>query len=70
MGGMMGAPAGTPPHWVAYFSVADADAAAAAATAGGGAVLGDPHDTPFGRMVFLTDLNGAVFAVVGPVAPT
>jgi predicted enzyme related to lactoylglutathione lyase len=67
MGGMMGAPAGTPAHWVAYFSVADADAATAAATAGGGSVLSGPVDTPYGRMAFLTDLNGAVFAVMGPV---
>ncbi|MDQ2791473.1 MAG: VOC family protein [Pseudonocardiales bacterium] len=68
MGGMMGAPAGTPAHWVAYFSVADADAAVAAATAGGGSVLGGPDDTPYGRIAFLTDPNGAVFAVMGPVA--
>lgn len=31
MGGMFGAPDGTPSHWLAYFNVADADAAAAAA---------------------------------------
>jgi uncharacterized protein len=69
MGGMMGAPEGTPAHWVAYFAVADADAAVAAATAGGGSVLGGPDDTPFGRMAFLTDPDGAVFAIAGP-APT
>jgi uncharacterized protein len=65
MGGMMGAPAGTPSHWVAYFAVADVDAAVAAATAGGGALLGDPMDTSFGRMAFLTDPDGAVFALAG-----
>ena len=70
MGPMMGAPAGTPAHWLTYFSVADADAAAAAATAGGGSVLGGPDDTPYGRMALLTDRNGAVFAVMGPVSPT
>ncbi|MGB8963859.1 MAG: VOC family protein [Pseudonocardiaceae bacterium] len=70
MGAMMGAPAGTPAHWVTYFSVADADAAVAAATAGGGSVLSGPDDTPYGRMAFLTDPNGAVFAVMGPVSPT
>ncbi|PZS24296.1 MAG: hypothetical protein DLM62_10440 [Pseudonocardiales bacterium] len=68
MGGMMGAPAGTPAHWVGYFSVADADAAVTAATAGGGSVLGGPDDTPYGRMAFLTDPNGAVFAVMGPTS--
>ena len=66
MGGMMGAPPGTPSHWVAYFSVADVDAAVAAATGGGGGLLGDPMDTPFGRMAFLTDPDGAVFALAGP----
>jgi hypothetical protein len=69
MGGMMGAPADTPAHWVAYFSVADADAAVTAATAGSGSALAGPHDTPYGRIAFLTDPNGAVFAVISPVAP-
>jgi len=46
--------------------VADVDAAVAAATGGGGGLLGDPMDTPFGRMAFLTDPDGAVFALAGP----
>lgn len=66
IGGMIGAPTGTTSHWVAYFSVANVDATAAAATAGGGALLADPWDTPFGRMAFLTDPDGAVFAIAGP----
>ena len=65
MGGMMGAPPGTPSHWLAYFSVADLEAATAAATERGGAVLGT-MDTPFGRMAFLTDPAGAPFAVCTP----
>ncbi|MGH3513877.1 MAG: VOC family protein, partial [Pseudonocardiaceae bacterium] len=69
MGGMMGAPADTPAHWVAYFSVADADAAVAAATVGGGSALAGPHDTPYGRIAFVADPNSAVFAVMGPVTP-
>lgn len=68
MGPMMGAPAGTPAHWLTYFSVTDADAAVAAATAGGGSVLHGPDDTPYGRIALLTDPHGAVFAVMGPVA--
>lgn len=68
MGGMMGVPDGTPSHWVAYFSVADTDTTVALATGQGGSVLGEPVDTPFGRMAFLTDPHGAMFAVVGPVA--
>lgn len=67
MGPLMGVPAGTPAHWVAYLSVADADAAVAAATAGGGSVLHGPDNTPYGRMASLADPNGAVFAVMGPV---
>lgn len=70
MGGMMGAPEGTPSHWVAYFSVADPDAAVATATAEGATVLGGPLDTPYGRMAFLTDPQGAMFAVIGPVPPS
>ncbi|MEP6697446.1 MAG: VOC family protein [Pseudonocardiales bacterium] len=66
IGGMMGAPEGTPSHWLPYFSVADADAAASAATTGGGTVLGEPLDTPFGRMTTITDPVGATFVVVGP----
>ena len=65
MGGMMGAPEGTPSHWVAYFSVADVDASVATATAAGGTLLGPPMDTPFGRMAFLTDPENAVFALAG-----
>lgn len=68
MGGMMGAPPGTPVCWVAYFAVADADVAVAAARSGGAVLLAEPWDTPFGRMAFITDPQGATFAVVGPVA--
>ncbi len=64
LGGMMGAPDGTPSHWLVYFAVADCDAALAAAVGAGGTVLGDPVDTPFGRMAPLTDPWGAVFWVV------
>jgi hypothetical protein len=63
---MMGAPSGTPSHWLAYFAVADVDAACAAAKSGGGALLSEPMDTTFGRMAFLTDPDGAPFALAGP----
>lgn len=66
----MGAPPGAPSHWVAHFAVADADAAVAAATGGGGSLLGEPMDTTFGRMAFLTDPHSAVFAVAGPPPTT
>lgn len=63
LGGMMGAPAGTPGHWLVYFGVADVDDAVAAAGQRGGSVLSPAIDTPFGRMAILADPFGAVFAV-------
>lgn len=67
IGDMMGAPSGTPSHWLAYFAVADADSACSAAIRGGGTLLGGPMDTPFGRVAFLTDPDGAPFALAGPL---
>ncbi len=67
VGGMMGAPEGTPSHWLPYFSVADVDAAASAAEGGGGTVLMAPVSTPFGRMSIVTDPFGAVFSLHGEV---
>lgn len=63
MGGMMGAPEGTPSHWLVYFAVADADAAAEAAATSGGTVLSAPFDTPYGRMAPITDPWGAPFFI-------
>lgn len=62
-GGMMGAPDGTPSHWLVYFAVVDCDASVAAAVKEGGASLAEPWDTPFGRMAPLTDPWGAPFFV-------
>jgi len=67
IGPIMGAPEGTPSHWLAYFSVADVDAAVAAAQAGGGGVVMPPENTPFGRIGVLTDPFGAAFGVHGEV---
>ncbi|MGH3911907.1 MAG: VOC family protein [Pseudonocardiaceae bacterium] len=69
IGGMMGAPEGTPPHWLAYFLVSDADATVASATTAGGTILAEPFDTPFGRMAGITDPHGAVFFVVEAPPP-
>ena len=55
---MMGAPPGTPVHWVVYFGVVEADAAAAAADDGGGSVLAAPFSTPYGRLAGLAGLAG------------
>ncbi|MGQ0574433.1 MAG: VOC family protein [Pseudonocardia sp.] len=64
MGAMMGAPEGTPSHWLPYFAVADTDAAVATTTAQGGRALMEPQDTPWGRMAALVDPQGAVFMVM------
>ncbi|HEY7324822.1 MAG TPA: VOC family protein [Streptosporangiaceae bacterium] len=57
-------PAGRPAAWVAYFAVADADAAVAKATELGGRVIAPPFDTPYGRMAALMDDQGAAFAIM------
>ena len=66
MGGLMGAPDGTPSHWLVYFAVPDAAAAVAATEAGGGTVLMPAMTTPYGTTAVLTDPAGAVFVVIQP----
>lgn len=68
IGGMMGAPEGTPPHWLAYFMVSDVNAVGAAAVEAGGTTMGAPFDTPYGPMLGITDPHGAMFFVVGEMA--
>jgi predicted enzyme related to lactoylglutathione lyase len=65
-GGMMSLPPGEsgPPHWLAYFAVADCDAAAALAASLGAATYVPPSDIPgTGRFAVLADPQGAVFAI-------
>ena len=59
-----GVPEGIPAHWQVYFAVEDADAAVAQAKAGGGGVMVEPFDTPFGRIAILHDPHRASFAVI------
>jgi uncharacterized protein len=63
LGGMMGAPEGTPSHWLIYFGTADAAAAIKTVQELGGQVLRPAEDTPFGRMAVVTDPFGAPFAL-------
>jgi predicted enzyme related to lactoylglutathione lyase len=65
IGGLGNRPPETPPHWMSYFTVADTDAALAAAIERGATVLGEPADTPYGRMASITDPQGATFSVIG-----
>jgi predicted enzyme related to lactoylglutathione lyase len=68
MGGMFGAPEGTPSHWLVYFGVPDVTAAVQAARTSGGTVLSERLDTPFGPMAALRDPAGAVFWISEPAA--
>jgi uncharacterized protein len=66
VGGMGAVPVPeTPPHWLTYFAVTDADATVAAARERGATVEAGPFDTEFGRMATITDPWGATFAVIG-----
>ncbi len=54
-----------PPGWIVYFRVADCDATVAAARELGAQALREPDDIPkVGRYAFLTDREGATFAVI------
>ncbi|WP_336922537.1 VOC family protein [Aquipuribacter sp. SD81] len=63
LGGLSGD--GSPPHWLAYFSVADSDAVVATAKGLGAEVAAGPFDTEYGRMATVVDPWGARFAVMG-----
>ncbi|PZQ50805.1 MAG: glyoxalase/bleomycin resistance/extradiol dioxygenase family protein [Rhodovulum sulfidophilum] len=57
----------TPPFWMIYFAVDDADAAVAAITAAGGVVHRAPADIPgTGRFAVVADPQGAAFGVLRP----
>jgi predicted enzyme related to lactoylglutathione lyase len=68
IGGMMPmpdeVPAEVPSYWMAYFAVADGDAAVAKATKGGASVTVPPTDIPAGRFAVLSDPQGAMFGVI------
>jgi len=55
--------------WDTYFRVSDADDAVARAVALGARVREEPHDSPFGRIAWLSDVTGAPLVLLGP-APT
>ncbi|QXC59890.1 VOC family protein [Aquihabitans sp. G128] len=51
-------PEGAPARWAVYIQVEDAEATAAKAVELGGAVVQGPDDTPYGKLVVLTDPTG------------
>jgi predicted enzyme related to lactoylglutathione lyase len=57
-------PEGTPPYWLVYFAVADADATVAAAEGLGVTVLVSPRDIEAGRFAVLSDPQGAIFGII------
>jgi uncharacterized protein len=55
----------TPPHWLAYFQVEDADRSAEKAKSLGATVMMGPQDIPeVGRFVLLRDPQGAAFYII------
>ncbi len=57
-------PAGTPPHWLVYFAVADTDATIEKATSLGATVTVPAMDIDAGRFAVLADPRGAFFGVI------
>ncbi|MFD4440286.1 VOC family protein [Nocardia sp. NPDC058519] len=67
VGGMMDASAlSTPPYWLTWIQVDDADGSLARATELGASVIMGPDDSPFGRMGILAAPQGEVFGVIDP----
>lgn len=66
VGGVMQETQAPMSYWLAYFSVDNTDKAVTAVKTGGGKVMQDPMDTPYGRLAVVQDPFGAVFALVQP----
>ena len=63
-GGFGPSQGGAPPHWLGHVLVDDVDAAAGRVTASGGTIVAEPMDIPeVGRMVVVSDPQGAVFSL-------
>lgn len=59
-------PEDAPAQWKVYFKVADADASLAKAVDLGATLVQGPDDSPYGRIVVLTDPTTAEFRLIGP----
>ncbi|MFI9719382.1 VOC family protein [Streptomyces sp. NPDC052396] len=69
-GGIAPLQEGDAPRWIPYFAVASADETVAKAQQHGGAVVMPASDVPdVGRISWLADPAGAVFAVLKPAPP-
>ena len=58
------------PAWRVYFGVENLDDAAARVPALGGRVVSGPQDIPFGKMIQVTDPDGARFMLLEVAAPS
>ena len=61
---------GATPAWRVYFGVENLDDAAARVPALGGRVVSGPQDIPFGKMIQVTDPDGARFMLLEVAAPS
>ena len=57
-------PADTPPYWLVYLDVEDADQSARQTEEAGGEVVLPPLDIGVGRLAVLRDPHGAAFAII------
>ena len=62
--GMNMEPAGVPPYWFVYFTVANTDDIVKRAPELGGKVISPAMDIPQGRFAVIADPQGAVFGVI------
>ncbi|GLZ13844.1 hypothetical protein Acsp04_40790 [Actinomadura sp. NBRC 104425] len=66
VGGIHGEPGAASSQWLSYFEVDDVDSAVRAVQAAGGALDGEPWNSPYGRMAHVRDPFGAEFRLVRP----
>lgn len=64
IGGVGKAGEGRTAGWETYFAVTDTDATVDVVRAAGGVVVGEPRDSPYGRIAVCADPQGAVFSVM------
>jgi predicted enzyme related to lactoylglutathione lyase len=62
-------PPDTPPHWMVYFCVADANKTIEQVNGSGGTTLFGPQRIPVGELAVFTDPHGAAFAIIEPDYP-
>ncbi|WP_433338311.1 VOC family protein [Spirillospora sp. CA-294931] len=64
VGGIYGLPEATSSSWLTYFEVEDPDVSTGVVRTGGGTVVDEPADTPYGRMAKVKDPFGTEFYII------